>query len=420
MSELHVSIFMLIFLTIAIGVVVYKYAGFNKYNIAILTILFIFWIANNLIKTSSTLSGTWQLPVIISAYSFVQVLVRLPLGIWSQKIRSRKVPVITMTVIMTIFAIPMFIEFNFPSILFASIGAGAFAATFGMQNQYWSENWNIRNVFGTIGILLIVTYAAKYTSSIISLSVDVNEETIRYILISSISLSVITGFLYFMHKENVETIHLDNMDSVSKEITPLKLKHVLIMSFKVSTVAVALFMIKSPILVQVTDWALFNSLITASALIGTLIISFILIKFINTRYILATGLMLALLGLVMLLITSFGTFNQGVAISGMVFLVIGSFTYITTMMANVLHFDHKNTLLVLGIWLTVKSLAMGISQVTLGELSYFEPESVKWLLVPAIVLIISNILYSGLLKDGTEVIYDMVDKVEHNPDLRTL
>ena len=345
------------------------------------------------------------MPIIIGTFSLVQAMTRLPIGIWSQKIRSRKTPIITTFLIMLLLTLPMFISVNFVSILFSSIGAGVFAATFGLQNQYWSENWNIRNVYATTGLILIMTFTAKYTTRIIDETVSIDNDSIIWILLSSMIIGFIGVIAYGFHKENKETIHLDNMSSVSEEITPLKLKHVLIMAFKVVPVVFALYSIQNFVFLPMKNFDLFISTINIVSILVSLVVVFILIRIFKTKHILAFSLGSAFIGILIMMCTTFGSYNWVWATIAMSLIMIGSTTYITTMFANVLHFDHKNSLLVLGIWLSIRSFAIGSTNIIVGEIANFDIASVKWLLIPMFTLVSINIIYSVSKVDGTEVVY---------------
>lgn len=76
----------------------------------------------------------------IGITSFVQMALRLPLARLSQKLKSRKIPILIAFSVFVVFAVPFIVVQNGVTFIFLGIAAGGFASTFGMENLYFSEN----------------------------------------------------------------------------------------------------------------------------------------------------------------------------------------------------------------------------------------------------------------------------------------
>ena len=100
-------------------------------------------------------------------------------------------------------------------------------------------------------------------------------------------------------------------------------------------------------------------------------------------------------------------------LTGYILFIIGSISYIGVMFGVMLHFDHKNSLLVLGIWLTIKSLFLGVGMLIGKNINHYFPEEFKYLLIPSLILILVSTIYSIYkYKSTTKEIFNVANKLE--------
>ncbi|NQZ66211.1 MAG: hypothetical protein HRT99_03290 [Mycoplasmatales bacterium] len=301
MSILIQSSIMIFLLTSIIFFLMSKLVNITKFNIIIYVVLIGFWIASSFLKISIIHVGhPWQWPLIIATYQFTQVIFRLPLGKLSQKLKSRKIPLLLTVFIMVIFSIPLMITINTLTIFLAMFGLGFFGAGFGMQNQYWSENWHIKNVFITVGLIGITPYLGDYIGSIVKETVEINQNTIKYILMIFIIIIMLIVILYSTNKEKKETVMLDNKDKIASIINGFGLKNVLYMSIMISIISISISLVNNPFLVHkenLNDTLLIAISSKTASITISLFVTFFMIRFISVRKINLISHIIMIIGL---------------------------------------------------------------------------------------------------------------------------
>ena len=127
----------------------------------------------------------------LGIYQMTQVIVRIPLGILSGKLQSRKKIIILAGFVALLGAIIfIFAKGTIWAIVLAMISMGVFGSTSGLQNQYWSENYNIKRVFTTIGTIALLPIIANFISvAISSKEANISLSSMQWILVSLIIFS---------------------------------------------------------------------------------------------------------------------------------------------------------------------------------------------------------------------------------------
>lgn len=397
----------------------FKLKGISKNNIHIFLVITIMWMSFGCISITvikPELDSAWETPVLLAMPQFIQSLVRFPVGVLSQKIQSRKNIIIGTSIIMIALSIPLIFIQNFSTLIIAAIGMGVFASTYGLQNQYWSETWNIRNVFITIGIILISIYIGKYTGAIINSSTKIYKESIQAILISSITLGVIIIAAYsFFVKEDKNTILLDNQSSYSEHVSKFKIKEILIFSSLVFFIGISISLIQSNAFINSKNEILLNISILTATIFSGLFVAFILVRKMNNRHIEYLSILISILGFIMMLISSFAIKSEVLTYIGVLLITIGGTAYIINQMGMILHIDHKNSLLVLGIWLSFKSLSFAIGTTIGGEVALYSNDLSKYLIIVSIGLLVIALLISKLVyRRYTIKAYELTEQLEYS------
>lgn len=372
---------MLFALVILAGILLWKLKGVKMYNMLIFISLTSFWVvasamSNNVIDKYQS---DWVWPIAISMYQLTQAATRVPIGKLSQKLRSRKVPLIMATMVMLIGIV---IVIGFPAsniaLIIGMTLTGVYGATFGLQNQYWAENYNIKRVFTSITIVGLMPIIGEYISKAIYNTTHENLEW-RWILLISFSSAFITILLYmFFLKERKETMRLDNMDERNKVVSHLGLKEVFKMSFGIVMAAFAFEMVRSTSIHEYfanthpdgkDDASTMTIVISAITTIITIFISLYLIKKIPSKQIIIISQIILVLSLVFgLTLVLTNVKELLVWYSFIACVTVGYTLYSITMLGTMLHFDLKNKHLVLGIWLSFRSFGVGSGQLTSNEI----------------------------------------------------
>lgn len=393
----------------------FKLIDINPFNISILVILVGLWLVSGMLGVSIIKEGgSWKWPLLIALPQFTQALFRLPLGKLSQILRSRKIPLLFAVSVMVISTIPLFVTINYSTLLVSSFGFGFFGATFGLQNQYWSENWNIRNVFITSGLLISVSYIGKYFGQIINYSIDIDKDNVIYVLASLVSLAFVIWVSYALfHKEKKETIMLDNKGSYAKQVSEYKLRHIMIFSTMIVFISIAINMVSQNEFVGVESSLLKVSLMT-STIIASLITSFILVRILHDRLINIIAESITMIGMIILSISVFTIHSKALSFIGLIIATSGAATYTMSMFGMMLHIDHKNSLLVLGIWLSAKSFSIASGQLIGGEVITYTLSTSKYLIIAAISLVAVSMLFGNIVYKYTKPAYDLIEELEHH------
>lgn len=413
MSIIIQSTIMLMFITLVVIFMMKKLTNITKFNIMIYTVLTGFWVSSSFLKISMVHGGaTWQWPAIMATYQFTQAAFRLPLGKFSQKIKSRKIPIISTVLAMVILSIPLMINVSLVTMFIAMIGLGIFGSSFGMQNQYWSENWCIKNTFITVGIISVIPHIGGYISSLVKEVVSVSEGNVKYMIAIMMIITIIVMFIYTLQKENKDSIMLDNKDDKWSIIKNFKLKQVLVMSIMISFISISINLINNTNIIHDNNNLLTSVTKSSLFVVTSMIVAFVLVRIISLRIINSISHAILIFGLSLMMIGNFGSCSYMISMIGFTISIIGASMYTISMMGTMLKFDHKNTLLVLGIWLSIKSASIATGTIITGEVSNFDITKTKYLIIVSLTMVFlssitSFIIYKNFSKPVYETVYLM-------------
>ena len=416
MSVLIQSSLMIILLISTMFFLLTKLINITKFNVSLLFILTGLWIVSGLLGISIIKEGgNWKWPILIGSSQLTQAVFRIPLGILSQKLKSRKIPIIIALVVMCLMSFSLLFTVSYSSLLIASIGLGFFGATYGLQNQYWSENWSIRNTFITTGLIMTISFLGKYVASVVDQSLTIDVDSLKWTMTGMLGLASIILFIYIIfHKEKTETILLDNKSSYASNVSEMTLKHIAIFSTMIIFSTIGVIAIKSSQLVKYSD----NTLLTMTGwtvtVITGLLTAFILIRIIDDRIINFISHIIMAFGIILMIISLFAVNSITLSFIGLMFAIAGLSIYTTSMFGMMLHIDHKNTLLVLGIWLTVKSISIGMGQIIGGEVNIYAPINSKYLLIVSLVFVVISLIIIKLTYKYTKPGFDLIEELEYS------
>ncbi len=370
----------------------------------------------------------WLMPISLALFQFAQVMVRLPLGKLSQKLRSRKWPIILALVAMFTGALlVMASDFAAWSIPIGFMLLGVFGATFGIHNQYISESWDIKQGFLSVAIVATLPSLANFITDgvlgVVSLE-GIKFHGVENALMWVTLICVVISLLYVGMRENKDALAINNMIGENASVAALKLRDVLIMSATVVFISVAVHMVQPLALNEEITSSNIRSkvsviplVVNAIAVAVALLTSFVIIRLIEVHIVALFSNIILLLTFIFGIVLAFVHSNWELWLIFMVFLTIGFSLFQTTMLGTMLHFDHKNPYLVLGIWLTIRSFSSGVG-IAIGEevVAYHSAiEAAKWIIPIAAVLVVISILYIVFrYNSGTKVVFDSVIKHEHS------
>jgi len=413
---------------IAIGLIAFvsflfwKLEGITKFNVILYVFLLLFWIIISMFQTNfSTWKPTlpkWAWPLMLGIYQMTQALVRIPFGILSRKLKSRK-QIIVITGVIALLGIAIFIleKGQIWSIIITMISIGTFGSTFGLQNQYWSENYNIKRVFTTIGTIALLPIIANFISVAISIKeANIDSYAMMWILTSLIIIGSIALIAYMVRfKEVKDAMRLDQDFVLKHKISKLELKDVLRISFFILPMSILIGLANPS---QAADASVQGSYIPViiaplTSALATILVSFILVKRVKSFNLSIISRILFVLGMIFGTINYFINHSIVLEILFTIFSSIGFSMYAITQMGIMLHFDHKNTLLVLGIWLSIRSFGLSTGVIIEHELVTYANNSLKWVLLASGIFTLSTIPISLLMKNRTMLIYTMSDDHEH-------
>ena len=384
-----------------------RFSKLTKYNAVIYVFLFSSWFVMYLFKVNTNLSSHgilskwWVWAIIVSLYQFTQAVTRVPLGILSQKLKSRKKVVLIVMLVM-LFGLMLVITSNFSdwSIIVAVIATGVVGATFGLDSQYFSENWDIKQGFISGAIVFTIPVAAKALATIISSSFGEANINLYWITFASMIIGTIGILSFAFFKEKVNTIMLDNIDPNAKKFAKEKtMKDVFAISIATALIAGAYAFVTSFsfVYIQGSDRAWILTLISFVSLVASIITAFIFVKMFNAVLIKNIGLGIVMLSVLALGISlMFGYMSDTLWIALLSLSSLGFGTYIMTMFGTALHFDHKYPALVLGIFLSVKSFAIGAGGLT-GKITFNNSTSSMIIGIAIISVVIVSFVASELI-----------------------
>ena len=387
---LNATIQLIMFFIIAIGAIsiFYFFGGINKMNILIFTTLFLLWFVMYFYKaipeyqTNINKLGFWVWPIILSIYQFTQAATRLPIGIISQKINSRK-KIIQFVGLLLLLAITLLIASKMAvwAIVIAAIIGGVFGATFGLDAQYVSENWDIKQVFRSSVIVFIIPVMAKMLSqSVVGYTTVANIKNVWiYLLAGAMTIGTITVVAYSFSKEDVSTIKLDNMDGSKVSMKNRGKADIAVISITGALLAfMYTFVMSFGTFFNIGIWA---SGFEFVSLLSSTLVALLLIKIVKPGCLKRISMALMIVSFIVIGITGItGSLDKATWITASVIASVGFGSYLMVLFGSALHFDHKYPVLVIGIFLSVKSFMTAVAQLSSGEMIINMPGStLKWI-----------------------------------------
>ncbi len=428
---------MLIAVIICVGVLFKRLRYITRFNISIYLVLAMFWVclrvfSDQLSIQQDFLQNQYLIPLAIGLTSFVQVIVRYPLAKMGQKIHSRKIPIVLTFAIFMILAIPFIVVQTSASFIVLAVGIGVFAATFGMENLYFSENWSLKHVFITVALISFLPTGGLFVASILKNSFSVNNASlanyvdfIRWVLLALLIISfvVLIGYVFF-HKERKETIRKDNVSEKNSSLESLKLKDLFKMSWAILFIGLANQLVFRQEVAKIQDgntWYFIYILISGFSIVTALITSLILVKHFRVVSIVIFSRVATLIGIALGALMWFAHIDSAIMGAIFIFVFATSITmYETTLIGTMVHFDQKNKMLVLPIWLSVRSLGYAIGDTTGGalEVKYHSAnnDSVsQWLALAGLLIAVAVSVFAYLphVRKVDKLIYDNVDRFEN-------
>ena len=374
------------------------------------------------------LSKPWIWPLIISLYQFTQVAVRIPFGILSSRFKSRKI-IIQISAIGFILTGLTLIISNFAlwAIILTMMGAGMVGATFGLNSQYWSENWDIKKVFWSSVIMFTVPLLTSSLANIIKQSTNVNQELtpngislqgIRWIVLTALIIETIYVVIYTLIKERKETIGLDlgapeEVIHTSKGysmVWKLSITASLIafMTMLVTNSAVMKNMgVETPKMREELLSAIMILSILAAIITGTYLVKvFSILKIKGISFAIVN--ISVLVGMVLALTNTHSAIAWGITT---VSLSVGAVVFQVTLFGSTLHLDHKHPALVLGIFLSVRSFALGSGELISREL-IANVDNTKI----ALSIVFGIATFTGI----ASIVFHVINRVKMNTYYRTI
>lgn len=409
----------------------------TAFNVSIYLILAVFWIClrvfnEQLIYQESMLKNEFVAPVAIGLTSIVQLVFRYPLARFGQKIGSRKILVVIAFLAFVIFSIPFIITQNNITFILIGMGAGFFASTFGMENLYFSENWSFKHVFITVALISFLPTSGIFVANIFRSAYYIQDASIegyaafmRWALFAILFISLVVLALYvFAHKERKETIRKDISESQDLTIGSFKFKDLLRMSVAILFLGLAnqiIFRQEVSGIENSSTWFFIYVLISAATIFIALITSLVLIRNFRVMTIINVSRIATFIGVTLGLIMWFAHIHSFWMGAIFIFVFATSVTmYETTLIGAMAHFDQKNKMLVLAIWLTVRSCgyAIGDTAGSVLEAKYYEANNdqiSQWLVLTGFIVVILTIIvtYAPHIRKMQKHIYDNVDRYEN-------
>ena len=309
----------------------------------------------------------WSWPIIISMFQFTQVLVRILIGKLSQKLLSRKIPIMIVMFILLI-GLVLVTASNFAdwAIVIAIITTGIMGATFGLDAQYWSENWNIKRGFLSSLIVFTIPFLAKYLAKFVNLTfTELHINLFWVTFLAVVFLTIVIIFYALKVKEDKSTIFIDNMNPRSKPFKNKSIYDVLVISFTASLI-VGAFTFVNYLGITLSKLSETQKLIFPFIqIIFVILTPMFLLRFTkvwNLSIIASVLLLFSSLIITILFITN--NLNK-ILLIFLISLINASFSiFIILIFGATLHFDHKFPALVLSIFLTIKSFFTGASDMS--------------------------------------------------------
>lgn len=418
-------------LVLVIGWMFHKLENISRYNIIMYLFLGLFWIVMTFIKKQvddekgAAETPLWVWPLVAGSFQLTQVLVRIPFGLLSIKMQSRQMPILISTLFITAGGILMVASnFSVWSMVIASIFAGVYGSTYGLQNQYWSENVSFKSIFISVALIATLPSASSLIGTLVFESLDYtsNADSMKWVVVGFLVAIVIGQVLYYFWPERKETIHLQNLHGEQNhKIAGLRMKDLLIWSFGMMLTTFGFNMVTTGGSAGdnvSSSSSLETVILTVASIVVALFTALFLVKVVRSKILMLISKVLLIIGFVMATILAFN--NDHTVYERIIFLVIATigFSLFQTLSVGItLHCDHKNAMMFLGIWLTLRSFATGAAVTVETEIQAYEgASSFKWVALSALIISTVSFLYSMLTykKTKNSLIFEVVDTYEYS------
>ncbi len=367
---LFISIIIFVMIILLTYQVSLKTKDTKIFNIMIFSSLIAFWLPVQFFIGSGIGNGfnKWVMIFLPAIFQLTQAVIRVPLGILSAKLRSRKL-IIQITFLPFLISITLMLATGLSlwSIFLCAFTSGIYGSTFGLQSQYWAENWNIKKAFSTTFIMLTIPMIAKSFSTIFGTMIKFESMHFKWMMMGVIIFSFVFFIFYSLIKENKETIKLDNnFKQKMFKNKKFSMKQTAVVSFLALIVAFVGPLSLSYLKLMNTSFAVtkesFNVLIPLMVIAGVGFTIYFLIPKFGIKMVKFLSISLMITGSLILFVSSLIKYNnpQTIGIS-IAMIIIGLAIFKATLFGIALHIDLKNPMLSLGIFLSFKSLSIGAS-----------------------------------------------------------
>lgn len=370
----------------------------------------------------------------VGVHRLAHAMSAVAIATWGKKIKSRKIPLITLG---SILAITIFInvgvnqnvstEHNW-SVYLMMIASGMFVATTGMQNVLWVENYSFKNIFASMALMTLLPALADCFNKVFLTYPTINYfEFERWLLLAS-AILVVIAIVYFVVfiKEDKAKIRAANNDfDDDVKVSSFDLKRVLINSVGIFLAATSFEMIRST---GVNKFFLITAFHSDDSTMTTLLVSSItslvaiftslaLIKRFKSYKITIVAEVISLASMVFgLIIVSTGALNIATWVCFMVASSFGLSMYLAVTFGVMLHFHLHSKILVLPIWLSIRIFGMFLGQIISNEwMILADDKEFALQMVFVVALVLSSLSFAWTIYRyirNEYVLYNLVDRYE--------
>ncbi|MCP4337186.1 MAG: MFS transporter [Mycoplasma sp.] len=381
-------VFIIVFIMIIAIIIniLYKAKDIKFNNLLIFTSLVIFWLPIQMILgdgIGNIPRSKWTTPILFALFQLTQSVFRLPFGILSNKLNSRKIPIqLGTTIFMFTAIISIASVFSNWSLFLVVFGAGVFGSLFGLENQYWAENWNKKRAFYSTIIMFCIPMISSSLGTLVNLYSPVHSDYViaknpvfKWSFISVICINFIVFIFYSLSKEQKETIVLDKKTNDPNFIDKTKVKKSTIkLCFMIILVSFASSLINNLVIKELFDknnkyWELIKPIIPLLTVSCVAVSILYLIPLMGIGFVKFFSLFTIFLGsFIFLIVVATGSNLYTLETISILMIIIGASIFQTTLSGMALHLDLKFPALILGIFLSLKSFSIGSSTLISGEM----------------------------------------------------
>lgn len=344
-----------------------KQNSYNAYNFFIFISIIIMWIPVFIIVTEEphnifNLTQS-ELPILLSIYPFLQMIWRIPLGLLSRMLKSRTIVLQLVLVLLIIFSLSAFLlndEFS-PWLLI--VGASFLGSTYGLQNQYHVENFDLSKVFRSVSIIIMAPMISKLISLLITaIFLKLNSISINWIFLLASLLPILPLIGFIIVHENKSTIKL-HIDLPDKYKYDYKFKNAVTLALKNAIMSLVASLILNGAIFKIINapWDAFRYFIVFAPIVSTFLSIYIIRKLLVLIELIKLKYILSIFMIVSILIALGGVLLESwiMSVVGLIIFIMSFMPFHTLLFGTIQHADHKNPELILGIYLTVNSFGYG-------------------------------------------------------------